>query len=144
MVCRAEPEAYWNSKARGRIRAVAASLHRITAMLYPNHICDFYHSSQQCQILNPLNEARDCTCILLDTSWVCNPLLGMPSSGSFTSSLPNWMHFVSFTYMIAVSRSFKTLLNRSGKCRNPCLFLNLDWKALKFLLLSMMFNVGFS
>ena len=29
-------------------------------------ICDLYHSSWQCQILNPLNEARDSTCI----SWI--------------------------------------------------------------------------
>ena len=26
-----------------------------------SHICDLYHSSQQCQILNPLSEARDGT-----------------------------------------------------------------------------------
>ena len=31
-----------------------------TATQDPRHICDLYHSSwQQCQILNPLNEARD-------------------------------------------------------------------------------------
>ena len=35
--------------------------------------CDLHHSSQQwqCQILNLLNEARDWTRILMDTSWVC-------------------------------------------------------------------------
>ena len=26
---------------------------------YPGHVCNLHHSSQQCQILNPLNEARD-------------------------------------------------------------------------------------
>ena len=31
-------------------------------------ICDLYHSSQQCWILNPLSELRDRTCILMDTS----------------------------------------------------------------------------
>ena len=25
----------------------------------PNHVCDLHHSSQQCQVLNPLSEARD-------------------------------------------------------------------------------------
>ena len=30
--------------------------------------------SQQCWILNPLSEARDQTCILMNTSWVLNPL----------------------------------------------------------------------
>ena len=45
-----------------------------TATLDPSHICDLYHSLLQCQILNPLSEARDQTCVLLDTSWVLNSL----------------------------------------------------------------------
>ena len=31
-------------------------------------ICDLYHSLWQCQILNPLGEARDQAHILMDTS----------------------------------------------------------------------------
>ena len=31
-----------------------------------SHTCGLYHSSQQCQILNPLIEARDQTCVLMD------------------------------------------------------------------------------
>ena len=31
---------------------------------------DLHHSSWQCQILNPMSEARDRTCILMDTNWV--------------------------------------------------------------------------
>ena len=34
-------------------------------------VCDLYCSSQQRRILNPLSEARDQTCILMDTSQVC-------------------------------------------------------------------------
>ena len=33
-----------------------------------------YNSSQQHQILNPLSGARDQTCLLIETSGVCNPL----------------------------------------------------------------------
>ena len=39
-----------------------------------NHICDLHHSSWQRWILNPLSEARDWTCVLMDTSQVRNPL----------------------------------------------------------------------
>ena len=39
-----------------------------------SRVFDLYHSSQQHQILNPPSEARDRTCILVDTSQVLNPL----------------------------------------------------------------------
>ena len=37
-------------------------------------VFDLYHSSWQCQILDPLSKARDRTHILMDTSRVLNPL----------------------------------------------------------------------
>ena len=40
------------------------------AMPDPSRICDLHHSSWQCQIPNPLREARDRTQILMDTSQV--------------------------------------------------------------------------
>ena len=45
-----------------------------TATWGPSCVCNLHHSSQQCWIINPLSEARDRTCILIDTSWVLNPL----------------------------------------------------------------------
>ena len=41
------------------------------AMQDPSHVCDVHHSSCQCQILNPLSEARDQIHILMDINWVC-------------------------------------------------------------------------
>ena len=41
------------------------------AMPDPSHVCDLHHSLGQNRILNPLREARDQTCILMDTCWVC-------------------------------------------------------------------------
>ena len=41
-----------------------------TARWDPSCICDLCHTSWQHQILNPLSEARDWTCILMDTSLV--------------------------------------------------------------------------
>ena len=44
---------------------------RATATWDPSYVCDLHRSSQQCQILNPLSEARDQTCFLMDASRVC-------------------------------------------------------------------------
>ena len=44
-----------------------------TAMQDPKSICDLHHSSRQCQILNPVIEARDQTCIIMDAGQI--PLL---------------------------------------------------------------------
>ena len=41
-----------------------------TAMPDQSLNCDLYRSSLQWQILNPLNEAREQTCVLMDASWV--------------------------------------------------------------------------
>ena len=39
-----------------------------TATLDLSRLCDLHCSSQQCRILNPLNEARDQTLVFMDTS----------------------------------------------------------------------------
>ena len=36
----------------------------------PSWVCDLHHSSWECQILNPLSEARDQTCVLMVISRV--------------------------------------------------------------------------
>ena len=43
---------------------------RATATSGLSHVCDLHHSSWQHWILNPLSEARDRTCILMDISQV--------------------------------------------------------------------------
>ena len=47
-----------------------------TTMATPDlsSIFNLHHGLQQCQILNPLREDRDRTCILMDTSRILNPL----------------------------------------------------------------------
>ena len=68
---RAASTAYGSSQARGQIGAVAAAYTTATATRDPSCVCDLHHSSRQCQILNPLSEARDQTHILMDTGRIC-------------------------------------------------------------------------
>ena len=61
---------WWHMKvprARDGVRAADAGYTLATAMPYPRKICNLNHSLQQCQILHPLNEARDRIRILMDT-----------------------------------------------------------------------------
>ena len=53
-----------------------------TAMPDLSCICNLHHSSQQCQIPDPLSEAKDQTSILMDTSQIlfCCATGGAPSS----------------------------------------------------------------
>ena len=66
---RAAPTAYGSSRARGQIKGGAAGL-RQSHSSGIQVLSDLHHSSRQQWILNPLSEARDSTCILMDTSWV--------------------------------------------------------------------------
>ena len=67
------PVAYGSSQARGPIWAIAASLYHSQSNADLSHICKLYRSSQQCWILNPPNEAKYWTCILMDDSRVHSP-----------------------------------------------------------------------
>ena len=65
-IVRAALAAYGGAQARGRIRATAAGLSHSHSYAGPN----LHHNSRQHWILNPLREARDRTCVLMDTSQI--------------------------------------------------------------------------
>ena len=67
----AAPAAYGGSQARGQIELRPPAYTTVIATPDPSHVCDLHHSSRQCWILNPLIEARDLTCVLMDACWVC-------------------------------------------------------------------------
>ena len=54
------------------------------------------------------------------------------NSDSFISSFPVWIPFISFTSLIAVARTFKTMLNSSGESGHPCLVPELSGNSFSF------------
>ena len=75
-----------------------------TATKDPSCICDLHHRSLQCWILNPLSEARDRTCTLMDTIQACyySVMTGTPWFSIFIDYIPYevalkyWLYFLCY------------------------------------------------
>ena len=62
-----------------------------TATSDPSRICHLHHSSRQRRLLNPLREARERTCVLMDARRVLNPL---NHSGDAKKHFKKWVFFL--------------------------------------------------
>ena len=63
------------------------------------------------------------------------------NNDNFIFSFPIWVHFISFSYLIAMARTSNIILNKTGKSGHASLVPDLRGKAFTFSLLSMMLAV---
>ena len=63
---------------------------------------------------------------------------------NFTSSFPIWIPFISFSALIVVAKTSKTMLNSSGKSGHPCLVPDFRGNAFNFSALRIMIAVCLS
>ena len=93
-------------------------------------------------LLNSLMSSRSFLVASLGFS-VCSVMSSANNDG-FISSLKFWIHFISFSSLITVARTSKTMLNKSGKSGHLCLIHDFGENVFSFLPLRIMFVVGLS
>ena len=92
-------------------------------------------------LLNSLTSSSNF--LILSLGFSVYSIISSANSESFTS-FPLWILFISFSSLIAVTKTYRTMLNNIGDSGHPCLVPDLRGNSFSFSPLRIMFAVGLS
>ena len=110
-----------------------------TSLLRYRHACDFC-----VLILNPAafpNSLMNSSFLVAFSGFCMCSIMSSANSESFTY-FPIWIPFISFSSLIAIAKTSKTMFNNSGESGHPCLAPDHRRNAFSFSPLRIMFAVG--